>query len=52
MNEADYGQFIKALHEIGYDLRISCEAYTDNFEESAPLALAFLKKCFHLKMHF
>ena len=46
INEADYRPFIKALKEIEYDLRISCEAYTDNFEESATLALAFLKKYF------
>jgi D-psicose/D-tagatose/L-ribulose 3-epimerase len=47
INEADYGPFIRALNEIRYDLRISCEAYTDNFEESAPLAFAFLKNIFN-----
>lgn len=37
-DEADYLPFMRALHAAGYDGRISCEAYTDDFQVSAPLA--------------
>jgi D-psicose/D-tagatose/L-ribulose 3-epimerase len=35
----DYRGFISRLKKAGYDSRISIEAYTDDFEASAPLAL-------------
>ncbi len=35
--------FFRALKTIGYDDCMSLEAYTDNFEEDAPLALSFLR---------
>lgn len=42
-DEAQYQPFMQALHQIGYDGRISCEAYTDDFAASAPLALELLR---------
>lgn len=44
MDEADYRPFIQALHEIGYNDRVSCEAYTHTFEESAAKALQFFQE--------
>ena len=36
----DYRKFISSLQKAGYDSRISIEAYTDNFNTTAPEALA------------
>lgn len=44
MGEADYGPFFDALREIGYDERISCEAYAGDFPAQAEKALRFLKE--------
>ena len=38
-----YLPFIKALKEIGYDERISVEAYSNDFERDAPLALQTMR---------
>ncbi|MEJ2056418.1 MAG: sugar phosphate isomerase/epimerase [Desulfofustis sp.] len=38
-----YQNFITRLKEAGYDSRISIEAYTDNFDSNAPLALAAVR---------
>lgn len=46
MGEADYRPFIQALQEIEYKGRVSCEAYTNNFKESASKALCFFKQYF------
>lgn len=40
---ADYRTFITQLQKAGYDDRISIEAYTDNFNVSAPAALAVIR---------
>ncbi len=42
--EADYKPFFDALKAIGYDTRISCEAYAKDFEAEAREALAFLRR--------
>ncbi len=45
--ESDYGVFANALKTIGYNGRISCEAYLKNeFEIDAPAALKTLKSVF------
>lgn len=36
--------FFQALHDIGYQGRLSLEAYTDHFAAEAPAALAFLRQ--------
>lgn len=41
-NEADYEPFLQALKIIGYDRRISCEAYAEDFKREGEKALAFL----------
>lgn len=41
-----YREFAQALKEVGYDLRVSCEAYTDNYAKSAGEALEVLKQLF------
>ena len=40
----DYSAFAAALLAAGYDGRVSCEAYTQNFEQDAPQALLLLKR--------
>lgn len=40
----DYIPFFQALKEIGYNERISCEAYVTNFDVQAEKALGFFKK--------
>lgn len=42
MDEAAYQPFFQALNDIGYNQRISCEAYTDNFQKYAPIARSLL----------
>lgn len=42
-DEARYQPFMQALQQIGYDGRISCEAYTNHFAAAAPLALNLLR---------
>lgn len=42
-NEAAYKEFTDVLKRIGYDDRISCEAYTDDFKKTSKEALALLK---------
>jgi len=46
MEEDNYAPFIAALQKIGYDRRVSCEAYTKNFKEEAVAALRFFRKNF------
>ena len=36
--------FIRILQELGYEGKVSCEAYTNNFEEDARRALAYFRK--------
>lgn len=36
--------FFRALKTVGYDERISLEAFTDDFDTQAPLALAFIRE--------
>ena len=43
MDGVDYRMFIANLQKAGYDSRISIEAYTDNFNTSAPAALAAVR---------
>lgn len=43
-NEADYGSFMQALKAIGYDRRISIEAYAGDYRTQAPKALRLLKQ--------
>lgn len=42
-DEAAYHAFFNELKRVGYDSRISCEAYSANFMGEAPMALEFLK---------
>ena len=42
-DEAAYHEFFDELKKIGYDGRISCEAYSGNFIAEAPMTLEFLK---------
>lgn len=37
-------EFFRALKTVGYDRRISLEAFTDDFDRDAPVALHFLKQ--------
>ncbi len=39
-----FDEFFRALKTVGYDGRVSIEGGTDNMEEDAPKALAFLKE--------
>ena len=41
-----YRPFIDALKAIGYDGRVSCEAYSNNFYEDAVQAVKFFKDNF------
>jgi sugar phosphate isomerase/epimerase len=41
--ESGYASFFKALRSIGYDGRISCEAYSSNFAADAEKTLGFFK---------
>lgn len=43
-DEADYKPFFDALKAIGYNQRISCEAYAENFEKDAEKALEFFRR--------
>jgi sugar phosphate isomerase/epimerase len=43
MDDVDYRKFIANLQKAGYDSRISIEAYTDNFSNTAPAALATVR---------
>lgn len=46
-DEADYKPFIEALKAVGYDQRVSCEAYCPNgFEQDAPVAKRFFDREF------
>lgn len=51
-DEADYLPFIHALHTAGYDQRISCEAYTNDFQKHAPLAQALMNTICHIRKEF
>lgn len=42
--ESEYGSFFDALKKAEYNSRISCEAYSQDFENDAREALEFLKK--------
>ena len=46
IHESDYTSFINALKAADYDARVSCEAFTDDFDHYAPLTIAFFKKYF------
>ncbi|TQI66968.1 sugar phosphate isomerase/epimerase family protein [Clostridium sp. KNHs216] len=46
MNEDNYRPFIDALKKIGYDARVSVEAYADDFDRQARGALQFLRENF------
>ena len=46
INEYNYQPFIDSLKHIGYQDRISIEAYSDNFLEDAAASLKFLKEYF------
>lgn len=46
INEDSYQPFIDALKGTGYNSRVSCEAYTDDFIESATQTLEFFKENF------
>ena len=46
-NEYDYRPFIDALKVIGYSQRVSCEAYTSNFDNQAATALQFFERNFN-----
>jgi sugar phosphate isomerase/epimerase len=41
--EAPYGAFFQAIADIGYDARLSIEAFTSDFAAEAPPALALLR---------
>ncbi len=41
MKEENYRPFIDAVRAAGYDARVSCEAYSENFEKDAKEAVAF-----------
>lgn len=42
--EADYKPFFDALKAVGYDQRISCEAYSKNFADDARKTLEFFRR--------
>lgn len=46
MGESDYRSFIEALRKIGYTGRVSCEAYTQDFDRHCVTALDFLRTNF------
>lgn len=46
IEEDEYLPFINTLKSIGYNERISCEAYTDDFRSGAEKALKFFKENF------
>lgn len=46
IEEDNYKPFIEALKEIGYEQRVSCEAYLKSYEQQAPKALQFFKANF------
>jgi D-psicose/D-tagatose/L-ribulose 3-epimerase len=46
IGESDYRPFIDALHAIGYDGRVSCEAYSRNFLEDARRTREFFARYF------
>jgi sugar phosphate isomerase/epimerase len=46
MGESDYRSFIEALRGIGYTGRISCEAYTQDFDRHCVTALDFFRTNF------
>ena len=41
-----YIPFINVLKEIGYDERVSCEAYSDNFRDDSKKTVEFFRKFF------
>ena len=43
MDESDYRPFFDALRDIGYDGRVSCEAYSESFEEDSSVTLKFFR---------
>jgi sugar phosphate isomerase/epimerase len=45
-DEYNYGPFYTALRKIGYDKEISIEAQTQDFQQDAPKAIAFLRQAF------
>ncbi len=42
--ESDYAAFFAALRKTGYDGRVSCEAYTNDFAADAPRTLALMRR--------
>ncbi len=42
-DEYNYAQFFENLRKIGYDKEISIEGATKDFQNEAPLAIAFLR---------
>ena len=46
LDEDNYATFIDALKTIGYDNRVSVEAFTDDFDKAAPVALEFCRNNF------
>lgn len=46
INEADYKPFIDALKAVGYDERVSCEAYSEDFPADSFRALELLREQF------
>lgn len=46
MEEYEYKPFLNALKAVGYDARLSCEAYTKNFEKDAADTLEFFHRNF------
>jgi D-psicose/D-tagatose/L-ribulose 3-epimerase len=46
IDEDNYKPFIEALKTIGYEGRVSCEAYVSSYEEQAPRALHFFRANF------
>lgn len=46
IKEDNYRPFIESLKKIGYGSRVSVEAYADDFDKQAPLALKLLKENF------
>lgn len=47
INEYDYKPFIGALKAVGYEGRVSCEAYSKDFEHDARAALKFFRDNFY-----
>lgn len=46
LSEADYESFIQALHAVGYEGRMSCEAYTSHFSSDASITRNFFRENF------